>query len=241
MVENNRRNLFKYLFLISIIFSFVACESTEKNPQAVIYNPVLPGFYPDPSICRVGDEYYMVNSTFSYFPGIPIFHSRDLNNWKQIGHVLNRPSQIDLDGLGVSNGIFAPTIRYNNGKFYLITTLVGKGGNFFVTATDPSGPWSEPVWLPEIDGIDPSIFFDDNDSCYIVNNGPAPENEPLYEGHRAIWIQRFDLKTNKLFGERKIIVNGGSDISQKPIWIEGPHIYKKDDSYFLCAAEGGTA
>ncbi|WP_198931781.1 glycoside hydrolase family 43 protein [Labilibacter marinus] len=240
-MKNNRRTFIQYLFLACIVFSVVACGNKEGNSQEVIHNPVLPGFYPDPSICRVGDDFYMVNSTFSYFPGIPVFHSRDLTNWKQIGHVLNRPSQIDLEGLGVSQGIFAPTIRYNKGTFYLITTLVGKNGNFFVTAKDPSGPWSDPVWLPEIDGIDPSIFFDDNDSCYIVNNGPAPNNEPLYEGHRAIWIQQFDLNANKLVGERKIIVDGGSDIGKKPIWIEGPHIYKKEGSYFLCAAEGGTA
>ena len=155
--------------------------------------------------------------------------------------MLDRPSQLDLEGLGVSRGIFAPAIRYHKGIFYLVTTLVGRGGNFFVTADDPSGSWSDPVWLPEIDGIDPSFFFDENGSCYIVNNGPPPNNKPLYDGHRAIWIQRFDLKKNKLVGDRKIIVNGGTNINTRPVWIEGPHIYQKDNSYFLCATEGETA
>lgn len=204
------------------------------------HNPILTGFYPDPSITRVGDDYYLVTSTFSYFPGIPVFHSKDLVHWTQIGHVLDRPSQLPLDGLGISRGVFAPTIEYHDGTFYVLNTLVDAGGNFLVTATDPAGPWSDPVWLPEIDGIDPSIFFDDDGRAYILNNGP-PEGRPLYEGHRAIWIQEFDVAAQKLIGPRSIIVDGGVDISKKPIWIEGPHIYKIDGTYYLLAAEGGTA
>ena len=110
-------------------------------------NPILPGFYPDPSICRVGENYYLVNSTFEYFPGLPIFHSRDLVHWRQLGHVLDRPSQLPLDGVYASGGLYAPTIRYARGTFYVINTLVGgtsTKGNFIVTATDPAGPWSEP-------------------------------------------------------------------------------------------------
>ena len=113
------------------------------------------------------------------------------------------------------------------------------GGNFFVTAKDPKGPWSAPIWLKEIDGIDPSFFFDDNGKAYIVNNGP-PEGAPLYNGHRAIWIQEFDLAANKLIGPRKVIVNGGVDIAKKPIWIEGPHLYRIKGWYYLMCAEGGT-
>jgi xylan 1,4-beta-xylosidase len=210
-------------------------------PKAGHYvNPILSGFYPDPSVCRVGHDYYLVNSSFSYFPGVPIFHSRDLVNWTQIGHVLDRPSQLDLDKLAISEGIFAPTIRYHDGTFYMVTTIVGAGGNFFVTAKDPAGPWSDPVWLPEVDGIDPSFFFDDDGKAYLVNNGP-PVGTPLYSGHRAIWIQEFDAKANKLIGARSVIVNGGVDISKKPIWIEGPHIFKVKGRYYLIAAEGGTA
>jgi alpha-N-arabinofuranosidase len=203
-------------------------------------NPALAGFYPDPSIVRVDDAYYLVNSSFAWFPGVPIFRSTDLVNWTQIGHVLDRPSQLKLDGQGVSRGIFAPTIRYHEGLFYMITTLIDVGGNFYVTATDPAGPWSDPVWLPGIDGIDPSIFFDDDGRAYILNNGP-PDYEPLYSGHRAIWIQELDTAAGKMTGPRKVIVDGGVDLSEQPIWIEAPHIVHVGDWYYLIAAEGGTA
>jgi alpha-N-arabinofuranosidase len=208
--------------------------------SAQVRNPILPGFYPDPSICRVGKDYYLVNSSFSYFPGVPIFHSTDLIHWKQIGHVLNRASQLNLTNQGISEGIYAPAIRFNKGTFYLITTLIGGGGNLIVTATNPAGPWSDPIWLPEINGIDPSFFFDKNEKAYIINNGPAPDNKPLYDGHRAIYLQEFNLKTMKLTGPRKVVVNGGTDLSKKPIWIEGPHLYQKGGAYYLMAAEGGT-
>ena len=210
-------------------------------PPGSFRNPILAGFYSDPSICQVGPDYYLVTSTFSWFPGVPIFHSRDLVHWKQIGHVLSRPSQLNLDGLGVSRGIFAPAISHHKGVFYMITTLVDAGGNFYVTATDPAGPWSDPVWLREIDGIDPSIFFDNDGRAYIVNNGPPPDNKPLYGGHRAVWVQEFDVASGQPTGPREIIVNGGVDISKKPVWIEGPHIFRKDDWYYLTCAEGGTS
>jgi len=203
-------------------------------------NPVLAGFHPDPSMIRVGEDYYLVASSFAYFPGVPIFHSRDLVSWTQIGHVLDRPSQLNLDSAGISRGIFAPVIRHHAGTFYMITTLVDRGGNFIVTATDPRGPWSDPVFLPEVDGIDPSIFFDDDGKAYIVNNGP-PIGDPLYEGHRAIWMQEFDAAARKMVGPRRLIVNGGVDLSKKPIWIEAPHILKVDGRYYLICAEGGTA
>ena len=202
-------------------------------------NPINAGFYPDPSIVRVGKDYYMVHSSFSYFPGIPIFHSTDLVNWEQIGHVLDRPSQLPVDSLRISRGVFAPTIEYHDGTFYVLNTLVDAGGNFMVTTKDPAGSWSDPIWLDNVGGIDPSIFFDDDGKVYILNND-APEGEPLYTGHRAIWIREYDLENNKSISEPKVIINGGVDISQKPIWIEGPHIFKKDGEYILHAAEGGT-
>ncbi|WP_334319253.1 glycoside hydrolase family 43 protein [Termitidicoccus mucosus] len=204
------------------------------------YNPILAGYYPDPSICRVGNDYYLINSSFAHYPGVPIFHSTDLVNWKQIGHVLNRPSQLNLDGLAVSQGIYAPAISYHSGTFYMITTNVWGIGNFYVTAENPAGPWSDPVLLPEINGIDPSFFFDDNGRAYIVHNGPPPDGKPLYDGHRAIWLWEFDVKTKKAANGR-IVVNGGVDITKKPSWIEGPHIYKRNGYYYLCAAEGGTS
>lgn len=202
-------------------------------------NPIIAGFYPDPSMVRVEEDYYLVNSSFSYFPGVPIFHSRNLVDWIQIGHVLDRPSQLPLDSLGISRGVFAPSIHYRDGTFYMISTLVDAGGNFFVTASDPAGPWSDPVWLPFY-GIDPSIFFDDDGKAYIVNND-APAYEPLYDGHRAIWMREFDPDAGELIGDPWVIVDGGVDLSKKPIWIEAPHIYKVDGIYYLICAEGGTA
>ncbi len=216
-------------------------------PAGSYRNPILAGFYPDPSLCRVpaknasdADDYYLVNSTFAYFPGIPIFHSRDLVNWTQLGHVIERPTQLKYDGLGVTRGLFAPTINYHDGTFYVLCTMVDGGGNFLVTATNPAGPWSDPVWLG-FDGIDPSLFFDDDGRAWLVNNGNPPDNHPLYSGHRAIWIQEFDPAAKKLTGPRSIIVNGGADLSKKPVWIEGPHLLKRAGWYYLCCAEGGTS
>ena len=203
-------------------------------------NPIIAGFYPDPTMIRAGDDYYIATSSFAYFPGVPLFHSKDLVNWTQVGHVLDRPSQLDLDSAGVSRGIFAPSLSYHDGTFYMITTLVDRGGNFFVTATDPKGPWSDPIWLSEIDGIDPSFFFDDDGKVYILNNGP-PEGTPQYDGHRAIWMQEYDMAATKLVGPRRVIVNGGVDLAKKPIWIEAPHVFKRDGRYYLICAEGGTA
>jgi xylan 1,4-beta-xylosidase len=209
-------------------------------PKDHFRNPILPGFYPDPSICRAGDDYYLVTSSFAYFPGIPIFHSRDLVNWRQLGHALDRPAQLKLDGLGVSRGLFAPAISYHQSTFYLVCTLVDGGGNFFVTAKNPAGPWSDPVWLRGVDGIDPAFFFDADGRAWLVNNGPPPENKSRYDGHRAIWLQEFDVKTQQLTGPRTIIVNGGVDLAQKPIWIEAPHIFRRGEWYYLICAEGGT-
>ncbi len=229
------------LSLIFLGLSFIglnhhALAQTEKG----FTNPILAGFYPDPSICRVGGDYYLVNSTFSYFPGIPIFHSKDLVNWKLIGHAIHRPEQMDLEGLGVSRGIFAPAIRHHNGIFYVTCTLVDRGGNFVVTSKRAEGPYSNPIWLPQINGIDPSMFFDENGTAYIVYNSVAPDNQPLYDGHRTIRLYEFDIENLKVTGEEKILVNGGTDISKKPVWIEGPHIFQKDGYYYLIAAEGGT-
>ncbi len=212
------------------------------QPHADEYrNPILAGFYPDPSIVRVGEDFYLVNSSFSWYPGVPIFHSRDLVHWEQIGHVLDRPEQLPLSGMGVSRGIFAPTIRYHNGRYYMITTNVDGIGNFFVTATNPAGPWSNPTPLPEIVGIDPSFFFDDEGKAYIAHNGVPPDNKPLYPGHRALYLFPFDAKSGRVSGPGKIIVNGGTDLSKKPVWIEGPHIFKRNGFYYLIAAEGGTS
>ncbi|WP_205480316.1 glycoside hydrolase family 43 protein [Sphingomonas arenae] len=225
------------------VFDWFEYEGDDPLPVPGVgeyANPVLTGFYPDPSITRVGHDFYLVTSTFSWFPGLPVFHSTDLVNWRQIGNAISRPDQLDFGRLGLSRGVFAPTIEHHQGTFYIANTCVDCGGNFVITATDPAGPWSDPVWLPQVGGIDPSLFFDDDSKAWILNND-APKGPALYEGHRAIWIQRFDPATRTSFGPRTMLIDGGIDISTKPIWIEGPHIYKKDGWYYLSAAEGGTA
>lgn len=217
----------------------------QKNPlkdKESFYNPILPGWYSDPSICRNGDDYFMVTSTFCYFKGVPIFHSKDLINWKQIGFVLDRPSQlVNFSGQGISRGVFAPAISYNqyNQTYYMITTNVN-AGNFFVKTKDPFGEWSDPIYLPDVQGIDPSFFFDEDGKAYIVNND-EPDGGSTYDGHRAIRVQEFDVATDKTVGERKMIVNGGCKLAEKPIWIEGPHLYKINGTYYLMCAEGGTS
>ncbi len=207
-------------------------------------NPIIPGFHPDPSVVRVGRDYFLVNSSFAFFPGLPVFHSRDLVNWKQIGNALDRPNMLDLTGIGTSFGTFAPTIRYHTGLFYIINTCAMCGGNFVITARNPAGPWSDPKFLPSVADIDPDLFFDDDSKvgsrAWIANNGP-PAGPPKYAGHRAIWLQEFDLKTMSMIGRRSIIVDGGVHFADKPIWTEGPHIYKRGGWYYLMTAEGGTA
>lgn len=212
----------------------------KKPAQGQFQNPILAGFYPDPSITRAGDDYYLVTSSFSYSPGVPIFHSKDLVNWKSLGHVLVTPKQLPLYKQQTSRGIYAPTIRHHDGTFYLITTLVDVRGNFIVTAKNPAGPWSDPILLPEVGGIDPDIFFDDDGRVYIAHND-APIGTPLYEGHRAIWLWEFDLNNKKIIKTSgRMIVNGGTDLAKKPVWIEAPHIYKINGWYYLLCAEGGT-
>lgn len=208
-------------------------------PKGQFSNPVLSGFQPDPSIVRVGADFYLVNSTFAYFPGIPIYHSRDLINWRLVGNAIDRPGMLDFTGLGISRGVFAPTISHYGGKFRIVNTCVDCGGNFIITADKPEGPWSDPVWLG-FEGIDPALFIDDDGSAWMINNG-EPEGPVRYQGHRAIWIQKFDLATNKLYGPRKALVDGGVLRADNPIWAEGPHIYKVDGWYYLMPAEGGTA
>ena len=228
--------LFSFIVIFAISFNYSPGQT--KNS---FNNPILEGFYPDPSICRVGNDFYLVNSTFSYYPGITVFHSTDLVHWKLIGYVLDRPEQLNLDGQGVSRGIFAPAIWYRNGTFYVTCTLVDIGGNFVATAKDPAGPWSNPKWLPQVNGIDPSLFFDDDGKAYIIYNSIPPDNKSLYSGHRTLRMFGFDPDNLKVIGEEKLLVNGGTDISKQPVWIEGPHIFKKDGVYYLIAAEGGTA
>jgi alpha-N-arabinofuranosidase len=223
-------------------FEYTGHDSVFDQPLPVgtYRNPVLAGFYPDPSITRVGNTFYLVNSTFTYFPGIPVFRSDDLVHWRQIGNVIERPQEVRFDGLSVSRGLFAPTIRFHDGLFYVVCTSVDAGGNFLSVARDPAGPWTDPGWLTQVDGIDPSLFFDTDGKAYLLNNGP-PVGPPKYDGHRAIWIQEFDIAARKLVGPRKVLINGGVDFAKHPAWIEGPHMYHHDGWYILMCAEGGTS
>ncbi len=202
-------------------------------------NPILPGFQPDPSIVKVGSDFYLVNSTFAWFPGLPVYHSTDLVNWTLVGHAVERPGDFDFSGLGTNRGLFAPAITHHDGRFWIVNTCIDCGGNFVMTADKAEGPWSKPAWL-DFGGIDPSLFFDHDGSGWIVYND-APPGEPQYEGHRALWLQRFDPQAMRVLPGRTLLVNGGVDLAAKPVWAEGPHIYKVGEWYYLMAAEGGTA
>ncbi len=241
------RNFLLHFLLLTL---FVSCQQNTAKEAApgetatskTFQNPILAGFNPDPSICRVGEDFYLVNSSFGYFPGIPILHSKDLVHWEQIGAVLDENHQLDLKDQRISRGFFAPAITYHDGWFYVICTLIDKGGNFIAKAQKPEGPYSDPYWLPALNGgIDPSLFFDETGKLFVVYNHTAPDNKPLYGGHRTIRIRELDPEDFSLIGEEKILVNGGVDISKEPVWIEAPHIYKVNDYYYLMCAEGGTS
>lgn len=191
--------------------------SPDPNAQLTFNNPVIPGFYSDPSVCRVGEDYYLITSTFEYYPGVPVFHSKDLVNWDQIGYCIHRKDQLPK---GIN--IFAATIRYHDGKFYMITTNMGGNfGNFYVTATNPAGPWSDPIWLKNVPGIDPDLFWDDDGKSYVISS--------------PFILFEIDLETGELLTEGRKVWNstGGR-------YAEAPHIYKKDGFYYLMGAEGGT-
>jgi xylan 1,4-beta-xylosidase len=213
--------------LILLVLSSALVFGGSQQQSTTFRNPIIPGFYPDPSICRVGDDYYLVNSSFEYFPGVPLFHSKDLVHWRQIGYCLTRKSQLRLDKVRASGGIYAPTIRYNKGTFYMVTTNVGGGGNFYVTAKNPAGPWSEPIWLDR-NGIDPSFLFDDDGKVYYCRHEG--------QGDGYIAQRTLNLETGKLEGELKKIWGGTGGI-----WAEGPHLYKIKGKYYLMISEGGTS
>ncbi len=195
-------------------------------------NPILPGFHPDPSICRVGEDYYLVNSSFAYFPGVPVFHSRDLVHWRQIGHCLTRPEQLPLGRGGVSGGIFAPSIRWHDGVFYMITTNVAQGGNFYVTARDPAGPWSDPIWVAQ-KGIDPSLLFHEG-RVYLNTTGPGVDPSSGETG-QGILQSEIDIASGRLLTEPRLVWRGSGGA-----YPEGPHLYAIGDKFYLMVAEGGT-
>lgn len=223
----------KLIIVLSISFTV----SGQSVPDT-FKNPILPGFYPDPSICRVGDTYYMVNSSFEWFPGLPIHKSKDLVNWEKIGYGLQRLDQIVYkDGLDNSNGIYAPTIRFHEGNFYIITTMVGQLGNFIIKAKDPAGPWSKPIWIKNAPGIDPSLFWDDDGHCYYTGAAVIDGSKGNWPGKNGIWMQEINPDSGILLGEKKQLTFGHAANAR---WAEGPHLYKINGEYLLLIGEGGT-
>jgi xylan 1,4-beta-xylosidase len=202
---------------------------------SVATNPILAGFFPDPSICRVGEAFYLVNSTFEFFPGLPVHRSTDLVHWELVGHVIDRDGQLDLASAAASGGLYAPTIRHHGGRFWIACTLVGQaGGHFLISAQDAAGPWSDPVWIRGTRGIDPTIFFEDNDmwiaGCRLVDPGE-------YQGQTEIWLSRVDPVSGRLLGPEHVLWTGAV---RGAVWSEGPHLYRIGQWYYLLTAEGGT-
>lgn len=196
-------------------------------------NPVIGGFHPDPSICRVEENYFLATSSFEYFPGIPIFHSRDLIHWKQIGNCVSHAADLLPDNMSSpvslhdSGGIWAPTIRYEKGQFYVTATVDGYG-NFITHTSDPSGSWSKPIWVP-VGGIDPSLLFEDGTAYYCTN-------QSIHPGQEEITMCEINPDTGELLSEQRTLwtgVGGG--------FLEGPHLYHINEYYYLLAAEGGTS
>jgi len=198
-----------------------------------IINPIIPGFYPDPSICRVGYDFYLACSSFELYPGIPVFHSKDLANWEQISYAMTMDNGFHVNANMGSGGVMAPTIRWHDGVFYIINANFGDKGNFYVTATDPAGPWSEPHWITDIPDIDCSLFFDNDGTCYLV----SPGNDPDEDNGRGIFLTPYDIKNGKAAGERKKIWNSAMRNAWAP---EAPHLYHIGEYYYLMIAEGGT-
>ncbi|MDG1296111.1 MAG: glycoside hydrolase family 43 protein [Saprospiraceae bacterium] len=220
---------------------------TLFGQEAKYVNPILPGSYPDPSICKVGDTFYLVNSTFEYFPGLPVHSSKDLVNWDLVGYGLHREEQckgaVNLVDVQSNGGIHAPTIRFHKGRFYIITTNVYYHAeteetdfvNFIIHAESPAGPWSDPIVVEGAPGIDPDIFFDDDGKVWYA--GTRMPDDPSFNGEGQIWMQELDPVSFQLIGEEHLLWRGACG----GVWAEGPHIYKNDGRYYLLIAEGGTS
>ncbi|KAA2252206.1 glycoside hydrolase family 43 protein [Solihabitans fulvus] len=196
---------------------------SDHQQDTTVANPVIAGFHPDPSVCRVGADYYLACSSFEYFPGVPIFHSLDLVHWTQLGNALDRPSQLRLPSdTPASAGVYAPTLRHHDGRFWLIVTNVSDGGNLLVTATDAAGPWSDPVRLPGVPGIDPDLAWDEDGTCWCTVAGVAQV--------------RLDAHTGHAFGPPRRLWSGTPGATAP----EAPHLYRIGDHWYLLIAEGGT-
>ncbi len=221
-----RSRVARVVLAAALALAFVSFAAAADTPRITGYrNPVLSGVFPDPSVVRVGEWFYLVNSSFEMFPGVPIHRSRDLVHWESLGYVLTRDSQLPLAAAGPSGGIFAPTIRHHAGTYYMITTNVSHGGTFFVTAKDPAGPWSEPSWITGPGGIDPSLFFDDDGKVYLTSTGSAP----------GIYQAQIDVTSGKQLTPPRVVWKGTGGR-----YPEGPHLYKIAGRYYLMISEGGT-
>lgn len=208
-------------------------ESATMQP---LRNPVLPGCHPDPSVCRVGDEFFLVTSSFGYYPGIPVHRSTDLQHWELVSHVLAGPSRLDLEGIAVSDGVWAPTIRHHDGVFYVVYSVARQRrgvATYLSTATSAEGPWSPPMPL-DAPGIDPSLFFDRDGRAWITAARDAVATDATGPGE--IWMREFDPATRSVVGPEHILWHG----ALAGQWVEAPHVYERDGLYYLVGAEGGT-
>lgn len=201
-----------------------------------LINPIIPGYYPDPSICRVGDDFYLACSSFEMFPGIPIFHSKDLVHWEQIANAMTADNGFHVEANVGVGGVMAPTIRYYDGTFYIINANFADSGNYIVTAKDPAGPWSLPHWMDDVPGIDASIFFDHDGQCYVMGTGNVWDNGAGVM-ERGIWVAKYDIENFRLAGEPFTIWNSALRGAGSP---EAPHLYHIGEYYYLMIAEGGT-
>ena len=199
-------------------------------------NPLLPGFNPDPSVVRVGDDFYLATSTFEYLPGIPIHHSRDFVTWTQIGNVATRVGQLDVERVQTAGGAWAPTIRHHEGVLHLVITDAFGRGTLHFTAEDPAGPWSDGVVFDGIDGIDPDLVWDEDGTAYLTFSGLGVNRElPTFMTHRGLLQARVDLETGRALEEPRSIWSGVG--GQFP---EAPHLYRIGEWWYLVIAEGGT-
>lgn len=215
-------------------------DSTLLTPGKM-WNPILQGSHPGTSICRKGNDFYMASATFSMYPAIPIYHSTDLVNWELINFALPTEQQYLNSSLRSNEGIYPPTIRYNQERdmFYISGTFVGGGGHFIISTKDPAGQWTNPQYVFGVLGIHATLFFDDDGKTYLIHQGD-PTYDPPYDGFKVIYIQEFDLDKGATVGERHAILEGGHDLSQRPGWLESPHLYKHEGYYYLSASEGGS-
>lgn len=243
------------LLVLLLMTAVIKMVAGSAPPPCSARNPILPGFNPDPSICAVDSDYYLVTSSFVFVPGLPVYHSRDLVNWELISHGIDRQNfdKFHFENLNDNDGIWAPTIRYHDGLFYIVCTMHKSGGNFFITARDPRGPWSDPVWIPGAQGIDPTLFWE-NDKCYYIGN--RSDFKQQRQGQVGVWMQEIDLdhiapatvkepKTGLTFEAPSVQLKGDYTMltfghANNARYGEGPHIYKIGSTYYLLMAEGGS-